>query len=140
MSSVDINEDALLLNPCPADNIADVRHHAFLAIQSSLAETDWVIEKRKSESFQIVARKFIIGFKESGDFLTRSDSYCTSINFFVREDAVIYAVRYDKRNLYKEMIGTTEDWVVNLERNYAELRCYSEELLKERIAGQKVLK
>ncbi|MBN2528416.1 MAG: hypothetical protein JXR76_18655 [Deltaproteobacteria bacterium] len=133
-------DHAYVFHPCPADNIEDVRQHAFLAIQSSLADTDWVIEKRNSSQLQIAARKCVNCFKKSGDFLSRYDGCCTSIEFSVEDDARISAVRYNKRDLYKEMIDITEDWIVTLERNYAELRCYSDELLKERIVGQNVLR
>lgn len=118
--------------PCPSDNIENPQQHAFVALQASLTEEDWVIEKLESEKFEVVARK--CRSPHRGDYLELPDRLCSSVKFMVKSNAEIYAIfaKSNENHRRRAMVHQTYRWMETLERNYAEFRCYSEEKLAER--------
>ena len=135
------SEHPLKLPACPADDILNPQIHSFTAIQATIADVNWIIENRVSDQFVVIGKACMNKRNLSTDWLTRTDVYCVSIVFKVEENGDIFAFRQkDKEVSYAVIMHRLENWMRDLSRNYAELRCYSDEALGERVAGQKTIK
>lgn len=118
--------------PCPSDTIESPAKHAFIAIQASLADNDWVLEKVDSGKMELVARKCIDPAFRHTDYLKRNDIDCLSVKFMVKGTGDIYAITADKKKIHPHRLEKAHSWMGSLNRNYSELRCYNDKKLLQR--------
>jgi hypothetical protein len=117
--------------PCPSPDIESPRDRAFEAMISTLADNDWVLEGSSRQTLRIIGRK-CTGAGVKGDYLKRPDSECVTINFIVQENSEVLAYNPAAKRMRSSMSPETRKWMGDLDRTFAELRCYSGEKLRER--------
>lgn len=133
-------DNAVLLSRCPSSGVGEPREHAFRAIQASLADVDWVLADVRAADLVVDARKCVPSNLYSPDYLKRVDGNCATVRFIVQKNADIHAVIPKERPAPRTVFRNLREWMFSLERNYAELRCYNDDVLNERVANQKGIK
>jgi hypothetical protein len=122
------DKHAMHFKACPSDEISDPKAHAHDALIASLASLDWVLEP-VSRTDGVVARKCDISSLE-GDPLKADTNKCLIVRFSFWATGDIIAINPREQRMSSYIANFSEEWMNRLEREYAELRCYSKEELE----------
>ena len=133
------NRSAIKLLPCPSDAIENPVEHSMFAIQSTIAEADWVIEKVESVNHVVGGRACLKPRNsQSPDFLKRNDVGCASVSFKVESDGTIQMMIPKEKEVNLFLSRDFDSWMIYLERVYSEVRCYNDETLNRLASSSKI--